>query len=96
VANHLLLVSPLRQRFMFRTIHGVALMRGYEGARRAAGPTGGVIDRQSVKVPKAKIRSYDVLKTTIYRRRHIAVYADGRLLMVTSPQSTSPIAPARR
>jgi len=40
-----------------------------------------VIDSQSVKAPAAKKRGFDAAKIT-GRKRHIAVDADGRLLMV--------------
>ena len=42
------------RRFMFQTIHDVALMLDRERVGRAASPTGGVIDSQSVKAPEAK------------------------------------------
>ena len=46
------------RRFMFQTIHDVALMIDRELAGREASPTGGVIDSQSVKAPEAKTRGY--------------------------------------
>jgi putative transposase len=42
------------RRFMFQTIHDVALMLDRERVGREASPTGGVIDSQSVKAPEAK------------------------------------------
>lgn len=68
--------------FLFRTIHDVALMIDREQSGRAASPTEGVIDSQSVKAPAAKKRGYDAAKKIVGRKRHIAVDTDGRLLMV--------------
>src|SRR5690349_21192768 len=70
------------RRFMFQTIHDVALMLDRERVGREASPTGGVIDSQSVKAPEAKTRGYDAGKKIVGRKRHIAVDTDGRLLMV--------------
>src|ERR1700722_807717 len=70
------------RRFMFQTIHDVALMLDRERVGREASPTGGVIDSQSVKAPEAKTRGYDAGKKILGRKRHIAVDTDGRLLMV--------------
>ena len=42
------------RRFLFQTIHDVALMLDRERVGREASPTGGVIDSQSVKAPEAK------------------------------------------
>ena len=70
------------RRFMFQTIHDVALMLDRERVGRRASPTGGVIDSQSVKAPEAKTRGYDAGKKIVGRKRHIAVDTDGRLLMV--------------
>jgi transposase len=70
------------RRFMFQTIHDVALMLDRERAGREASPTGGVIDSQSIKAPEAKTRGYDAGKKVVGRKRHIAVDTDGRLLMV--------------
>ncbi len=67
---------------LFRTIHDVALMLDREHAGRAASPTGGVLDSQSVKAPAAKERGFDGGKKITGRKRHIAVDTDGRLLMV--------------
>ena len=67
---------------LFRTIHDVALMIDRERSGRAANPTAGVIDSQSVKAPGAKKRGYDAAKKIVGRKRHIAVDTDGRLLMV--------------
>ena len=50
------------RRFMFRTIHDVALMLDRERSGREASPTGGVIDSQCVKAPEAKTRGYDAGK----------------------------------
>ena len=72
----------LARRFLFQTIHDVALMLDRERAGREASPSAGVIDSQSVKAPHAKIRGYDAGKKIVGRKRHIAVDTDGRLLMV--------------
>jgi len=70
------------RRFLFQTIHDVALMIDRERVGREASPTGGVVDSQSVKAPEAKTRGYDAGKKIVGRKRHIAVDTDGRLLMV--------------
>ena len=70
------------RRFLFETIHDVALMIDRERAGREASPTAGVVDSQSVKAPAAKARGYDAGKKIHGRKRHIAVDTDGRLLMV--------------
>jgi putative transposase len=70
------------RRFLFHTIHDMALMLDREIQGREASPTGGVIDSQSVKAPEAKTRGYDAGKKIVGRKRHIAVDTDGRLLML--------------
>jgi transposase len=72
----------LMRRFLFRTIHDLAVMVDRERAGREASPTAAVIDSQSVKAPHAEIRGYDAAKKIVGRKRHIAVDTDGRLLMV--------------
>ena len=79
----------LARRFLFQTIHDVALMIDRERAGREASPSAAVIDSQSVKAPQAKTRGpqaktrgYDAGKKIAGRKRHIAVDTDGRLLMV--------------
>ena len=47
---------------LFRTIHDVALMIDRERSGRAASPTAGVIDSQSVKAPAARKRGYDAAR----------------------------------
>ena len=71
------------RRLLFRTIHDLAVMIDRERAGRAASPSAGVIDSQSVKAPApgAK-RGYDAAKKVVGRKRPIAVDTDGRLLMV--------------
>jgi transposase len=69
-------------RLLFRTIHDVALMLDREQAGREASPTCGVLDSQTVKAPFTATRGYDGGKKIVGRKRHIAVDADGRLLMV--------------
>ena len=70
------------RRFLFHTIHDMALMLDRESQGREASPTGGIIDSQSVKAPEAKTRGYDAGKKIVGRKRHIAVDTDGRLLML--------------
>ena len=53
-----------------------------EAAGREATPSGGVIDRQSIKAPYAKERGYDAGRKIVGRKRHIAVDTDDRLLLV--------------
>ena len=53
------------RRFLFQTIHDVALMIDRERAGREASPTAGVIDSQSVKAPAAKARGYDAGKKIV-------------------------------
>ena len=73
----------LMRRFLFRTIHDLALMCDREQAGREASPSAGVIDSQSVKAPAPGAqRGYDAGKKIVGRKRHIAVDTDGRLLMV--------------
>jgi putative transposase len=72
----------LMRRFLFRTIHDVALMLDRERVGREASPTAGVMDSQSVKAPQAETRGYDAGKKIVGRKRHVAVDTDGRLLMV--------------
>jgi transposase len=73
----------LARRFLFRTIHDLALMLDRESVGRQASPSGGVLDSQTVKAsaPNAK-RGYDAGKKIVGRKRHITVDTDGRLLMV--------------
>lgn len=72
----------LARRFLFQTIHDVALMLDRERAGREASPSAAVIDSQTVKAPQGTTRGYDGAKKIVGRKRHIAVDADGRLLMV--------------
>jgi transposase len=73
----------LARRFLFQTIHDLALMVDRERDGRATRPSGGVIDSQSVKAPAPNAqRGYDAGKKIVGRKRHIAVDTDGRLLMV--------------
>jgi transposase len=62
----------LARRFLFQTIHDVALMVDRERAGREASPSAGVIDSQSVKAPHSKTRGYDAGKKIVGRKRHIA------------------------
>src|SRR6202030_161681 len=72
----------LARRFLFQTIHDLALMVDREKAGREASPSAAVIDSQSVKAPHAETRGYDAGKKIVGRQRHVAVDTDGRLLMV--------------
>ncbi len=72
----------LARRFLFQTVHDVALMVDRERAGREASPSAAVIDSQSVKAPHAETRGYDAGKKIVGRKRHIAVDTDGRLLLV--------------
>jgi transposase len=72
----------LMRRFLFVTIHNMAVMIDREHAGREASPTAAVIDSQSVKAPAARNRGFDANKKIVGRKRHIAVDTDGRLLMV--------------
>jgi len=68
---------------LFRTIHDVALMVDRDRAGRAPEPSAAILDSQTVKAPAAHgSRGFDGAKKTVGRKRHIAVDADGRLLMV--------------
>ena len=72
----------LARRFLFQTIHDIELMLDRERQGREASPSATVIDSQSIKAPHAETRGYDAGKKSVGRKRHIAVDADGRLLMV--------------
>lgn len=59
----------LMRRFLFQTIHDIALMCDRERAGREASPTGGVVDSQSVKAPAPGARrGYDAGKSAPRRR----------------------------
>jgi putative transposase len=70
------------RRFLFETIHDMAVMLDRERVGREASPSAGVMDSQTVKAPHAEERGYDAGKKTVGRKRHIAVDTDGRLLML--------------
>jgi putative transposase len=73
----------LLRRFLFQTIHDLALMFERELAGREASPSAAVVDSQSVKAPSAAGGGgYDAAKKVKGRKRHVAVDTDGRLLMV--------------
>ncbi|TWB21654.1 transposase [Nitrospirillum bahiense] len=87
----------LARRFLFQTIHDIALMIDGERAGREASPTARVIDSQLVKAPHAGTRGYDAGKKVVGRKRHIAVDTDGRLLMVKlTPADISDVPAPRR
>jgi transposase len=66
------------RRFLFHTIHDIAVMMDRERAGREASPSAAVIDSQSVKAPMAEKRGFDANKKIVGRKRHIAVDTDGR------------------
>ena len=67
---------------LFRTIHDLVLMIDRLRAGRAE-PSAAILDSQTVKAPAAGgSRGFDGAKKLVGRKRHIAVDADGRLLMV--------------
>jgi transposase len=70
------------RRFLFNTIHDIAVMVDRERAGRQASPTAAIMDSQSVKAPAAEKRGFDANKKIVGRKRHIAVDTDGRLLMI--------------
>ena len=70
------------RRFLFETIHDMAVMIDRGRVGREESPSAGVIDSQSVKAPSAGVRGYDAGKKIVGRKRHIAVDTDGRLLMI--------------
>ena len=70
------------RRFLFETIHDVAVMIDRERAGREASPSAGVLDSQTIKAPHAATRGYDAGKKIVGRKRHIAVDTDGRLIMI--------------
>jgi transposase len=88
----------LVRRLLFRTIHDIALMLDRERAGRAASPSAGVLDSQTVKAPAAPGGGgYDAAKRAKGRKRHVAVDADGRLLMVNlTPADVQDAAGAER
>ena len=70
----------LLRRFLFQTIHDIAVMIDRELQGREASPNAGVVDSQTVKAPNGG--GYDAGKKTKGRKRHIAVDTDGHLLML--------------
>jgi transposase len=78
-------------------IHDIALMIDRQKCDREAEPTAAVLDSQTVKAPYALHRGYDAGKKISGRKRHIAVDADGRLLMVNlTPADRSAAAGAQK
>jgi len=82
LANGVGWFRELTRRFLFQTIHDLALMLDRELAGREASPSAAVIDSQLVKATQGNTRGYDARKKIVGRKRHIAVDTDGRLLMV--------------
>jgi putative transposase len=73
----------LARRFLFKTIHDVALMLDRERVGREMQPSAGVVDSQSVKSPApGAVRGFDAGKKVTGRKRHVVVDTDGRLLML--------------
>jgi transposase len=72
----------LMRRFLFRTIHDLALMLDRMCEQRKVVPSAGIVDSQSVKAPSARERGYDAHKKISGRKRHITIDTDGRLLAV--------------
>src|ERR1700721_1308202 len=73
----------LARRFLFQTIHDVALMIDRERAGREASPSAAVIDSQSVKAPHAATRGYDAGKKIVGRTRHTPADTTGGLLLAS-------------
>jgi hypothetical protein len=80
--------GELARRFLFQTIHDLALMVDRERAGREASPSAGVIDSQSVKAPQSKTRGYDAGKKIVKPKSVPAgtvrnfVFGPGRLNIV--------------
>lgn len=72
----------LARRFLFQTIHDVALMLDRERAGARGEPLGDGHRQPVGQTPQGKTRGYDAGKKIVGRKRHIAVDTDGRLLMV--------------
>ncbi|MCG7360567.1 IS5 family transposase [Roseomonas sp. ACRSG] len=71
------------RRFLFATLHNIALMLDRERVGREASPSAGVLDSQTVKSPHAPSGGgFDAAKRLKGRKRHIVVDTDGRLLMI--------------
>src|ERR1700730_16247838 len=63
----------LARRFLFKTLHDVALMLDRERIGRRQHPSAGVIDSQTVKAPApAAKRGFDRAKKIVGPKRHIA------------------------
>lgn len=69
----------LVRRFLFRTIHDLALMLDRMCEQREVVPSAGIVDSQCVKAPGARERGYDAHKKISGRKRHITVDTDGLL-----------------
>src|SRR5260370_39074226 len=63
----------LARRFLFQTIHDLALMVDRERTGREASPSAGGVDSQSVRAPApGAARGYDGGKKIVRAKRHIA------------------------
>lgn len=58
-------LCELARRFLFQTIHHVALMVDHDWAGHKASLSAAVIDSQSVKTPHAETRRYDAGKKIV-------------------------------
>jgi transposase len=72
----------LARRFLFLTIHDVALKVDREQAGREASRSAEMIDSWSVKAPQAETKGYEAGRKIVGCKRHIAVDTNGRLLTV--------------
>ena len=85
----------LARRFLFQTIHDVALMLDRERAGAPTRPRPFSLARPSrLLLPGS--RGFHGAKKVIGRKRHIAVCTYSHLPMATSRRATSPTAPERR
>jgi len=85
------------RRTLFATLHDLALMPDRQRTERTEAPSSGVPDCRTVKAPAAGTdHGRGGARRTVGRKRHIAVDADGWLLMVNLTPAASPTAQLRR